>query len=324
MGIPPTYSHAKVTSQQPKSGMTPRLGVAMLSSELNRDSRRLGCEFEVAVPMVGGEESNAVRKLIAQVLSANGVPALARGYSHRPVPEGADVCIEYDSSVRGESRYRGIRWVSIEAKTRILNGMNDWERVVPKMLDILRYLGARVNSSCGHHVHVELSEARERPTVIRSLYNTLHRNENLIYGHVPPSRNSNSYCRRLPDMPSRLANCRIMSCFKNELQQLPRESGTNWKHMWGVHPRIEYRYASSTLNVEKARHWARLMLRMTDHACARTCKATKVQLANERPDLDKMLTTLGLKVNSRVYSKVDPELRDTGRYLLKRWKQLNQ
>jgi len=316
-------SHAVVFQHQPVSGVIPEWEILMLNAELSRN-RRLGVEFEMVIPQIGGGVSDDVRKVIAQVLTANDVPAVARGYCHRPVPHGADVCVEYDSSVRGESRYRGISWVSVEVKTRILNSLEDWEQVVPPMLDVLRYLGARVNSSCGHHIHVELSEAKDRPAVIRSLFNTIHRNENVIFGLVPPSRLTNHYCQKLPDMPGRLARCRTMSCFKSELQRLTRSSGVNWTHLWGSEPRVEYRYAASTLNVEKARHWARLMLRMTDHACNRTCKATKVQLPNERASLDKMLTTLGLKVNSRVYSRVDPELRESGKYLLKRWKELNQ
>jgi len=294
----------------------------MLSSEVSRN-RRLGVEIEVTIPLVGGGQSSDVRRVIAQVLSANNISAVARGYSHRPVPDGADVCVEYDSSVRGESRFQGITWIPIEVKTRILTGMDDYERVVSPMIDVLKYLGARVNSSCGYHIHVELSEAKGRPAVIRSLYNTIHRNENVIFGLVPPSRLTNHFCQKLPDMPGRLADCRTMGCFKSELQRLTRSSGVNWTHMWGSEPRVEYRYASSTLNVEKARHWARLMLRMTDHACTRTCKSTKVQLPNERASLEKMLTTLGLKVNSKVYSKVAPELRDTGKFLLRRWKELN-
>ena len=234
------------------------------------------------------------------------------------------MCVwNFDSSVRGESRFRGISWVAVEVKTRILTGMDDYESVVTPMIDVLKFLGARVNSSCGFHIHVELSEAKSRPAVIRSLYNTIHRNENVLYGLVPPSRLTNHFCQKLPDVPGRLADCRTMSCFKSELQRLPRSSGVNWTHMWGSEPRVEYRYAASTLNVQKARHWARLMLRMTDHAVARTCKLTKVQLPNERASLDKMLTTIGLKVNSKVYSVVDPELRESGRYLLKRWKELN-
>ncbi len=40
--------------------------------------------------------------------------------------------------------------------------------------------------------------------------------------------------------------------------------------------------------------------------------------------LRKFLTTTGFKVNTKVYSKVAPELRETGRYfLLRRWKELN-
>lgn len=92
----------------------------MLSSELSRN-RRLGVEFEMVIPQIGGGVSADVREVIAQVLTANGVPAVARGYSHRPIPHGADVCVEYDSSVRGESRFRGISWVSVEVKTRILS-----------------------------------------------------------------------------------------------------------------------------------------------------------------------------------------------------------
>lgn len=295
----------------------------MLVAELSRN-RRLGVEFEVAVPQVGAGQSDDVRRTLAQVLSANGVPSVVRGYSHREVPEGSDVAVEYDASVRGESRYRGIRWVSVEVKTRILSGMDDWERVVPPMLDILRYMGARVNSSCGHHVHVEFAEARERPAVIRSLYNLVHRNERVIYGLVPPSRHSSTYSTPMPDVGGRLASCSSLASFRRELEGLPRTSGTNWTHLWGSAPRIEYRYSSSTLNVEKARHWARLMLRLTDHAAQRSCKATKAQLPRDRDSLDKMLVTLGLKVNSRVYSKVCPELRQTGRYLLRRWKELNE
>ena len=216
----------------------------MLVAELSRN-RRLGVEFEVAVPQVGGGQSDDVRRTIAHVLSANGVPAVARGYSHREVPEGSDVAVEYDASVRGESKYQGIRWVSVEVKTRILTNLDDWEHVVPPMLDILRYLGARVNSSCGHHVHVELAEAKERPAVIRSLYNLIHRNEKVIYGLVPPSRQQGSYSVPMPDIGGRLASCSTMACFRRELGSLPRTSGMNWTHLWGEAPRVEYRYSAS-------------------------------------------------------------------------------
>lgn len=294
----------------------------MLTADLSR-TRRLGVEFEFAIPQIGTGEASDVRRILAGILNQNGVSAIAREYSHRPLPPGRDVAIEYDSSVRGESRYRGIRWQNIELKTRILNGIDDWEQVVPKALAICRYLGGRVNSSTGHHVHVELAEALHDPIVIRNLYNTVHRYEPLVFGLVAPSRLRSSYSMPLPDRPGYLARCRSLSCFQRSLNTLSRQHGVNWTHLWSAEPRIEYRYHGGTLDVEKARHWARYLLRVTDHACMRRCKAAKSQYGNSRANFDKMLTTLGFKVNSRVYAKVAPELRETGRYLLKRWKSLN-
>ena len=294
----------------------------MLTAELSR-TRRLGVEYEFAIPQIGTGEAADVRRILSDIFNQNGVSASARGYSSQPVPAGRDVCIEYDSSVRGESRYRGIRWQQIEMKTRVLRGMDDWEAVVPKALAIAKYLGARVNSSCGHHVHVELAEATHDPVVIRSLYNTVHRYEPLIFGLVAPSRLRSSYSMPLPDRPGHLAQCRSLACFRRSLGSLSRQHGINWTHLWSAEPRIEYRYHGGTLDVEKARHWARFLLRMTDHACMRRCKAAKSQYGNSRLNLDKMMTTLGLKVNSRVYAKVAPELRETAQYLRKRWKSLN-
>lgn len=294
----------------------------MLTADLSR-TRRLGVEFEFAIPQIGTGEAGDVRRILADILNQNGVSAIAREYSHCPLPPGRDVAIEYDGSVRGEDRYRGIRWQQIELKTRILQGIDDWETVVPKALAICKYLGGRVNASTGHHVHVELHEASHDPIVIRSLYNTIHRYEPLIFGLVAPSRLRNSYSMPLPDRPGHLAQCRSLPCFQRSLGSLSRQHGVNWTHLWSGEPRIEYRYHGGTLDVEKARHWARFLLRLTDHACIRRCKAAKGQLQNNRANLDKMLTTLGLKVNSRVYAKVAPELRETGRYLRKRWTKLS-
>src|SRR4051812_18880937 len=105
----------------------------MLSAELNR-SRRIGVEYEMTVPLVGTGSGNDVQRTLASVLTANGIRAVARSYSHELVPLGADVAVEFDTSVQGETRYEGISWNSVEIKSRILNGIDDWERIVPKML----------------------------------------------------------------------------------------------------------------------------------------------------------------------------------------------
>jgi hypothetical protein len=123
----------------------------------------------MTLPLVGNGDGGDVQRTLANVLTANGIPAIARSYSSDPVPAGMDVAVEHDSSIQGETRYHGIAWFSVEIKTRILDGIEDWEGVVPKMLDIARYMGARVNQSTGHHVHLSLPEVIERPKAILSL-----------------------------------------------------------------------------------------------------------------------------------------------------------
>src|SRR4051812_19524994 len=109
-----------------------------LVAQLNK-TRKLGCEFEMAVPTIGSGDGHAVQETIARILTANGVRACSRPYQHNPVPANCDICVESDASITGESRYEGVRWAAVEVKTRILNGIADWEAVVPQTLDILRY-----------------------------------------------------------------------------------------------------------------------------------------------------------------------------------------
>ena len=148
----------------------------------------------MTVPLVGTGNGLDVQRTIASVLTQNGIRSCARPYSHAPVPAGFDLAVESDSSVQGETKYEGISWFAIEIKTRILNGIDEWEQIVPKMLDLARYLGARVNSSTGHHVHLSLPEAVENPKVIRSLTALVTRIEPVVYGLLAPSRKRCGFC----------------------------------------------------------------------------------------------------------------------------------
>ena len=293
----------------------------MLNAELNR-SRRMGAEFEMTVPLVGAGTGTDVQRTLAEVLSANGIRAVSRSYQSSPVPNGMDVAVEYDSSIRGESRYNGITWLPIEIKTRILNGIDDWEAIVPRTLQIARYMGARVNRSCGHHLHVEVAEINDESRIIRSLYALHYKFQDVIYGLVSPSRRENGYARPLPHLPS-LLQCRSRSCFDRTIRSnWARQYALNLTHVPSSSPRIEYRWHHGTLDADKARHWMRFCNRLVQHAVDRRCQFSD-SLANDRKALERLLVSTGFKVNRGIYAKVSPELRDTGKYLLRRWKHFN-
>jgi hypothetical protein len=201
--------------------------------------------------------------------------------------------------------------------------MADWEAVVPKTLDILRYCGGRITPSCGHHLHIGLPEFKDDPTQVRSVWNLFHRFEPVIYGLVAPSRRGNNYCRPLPPAAKFLHGANSVRTIKQRLNRFDRYHGLNLTHLWGDASRVELRYGSGTLESDKARHWARLCTRLVDHACTRTCQAAPAPLPNDRKSLERLLVTVGLKVNSKVYATVAPELRETGKFVLRRWKQFN-
>src|SRR5881394_543161 len=97
-----------------------------LESKLDHPIRTIGAEFECAVPLVGNGSTLDVQRQIASILTANGIRASYRAYSHDPLPPNTDIMVESDASVRGESRLAGITWCSLEVKTRILQGMADY------------------------------------------------------------------------------------------------------------------------------------------------------------------------------------------------------
>ncbi|MFQ5501993.1 MAG: amidoligase family protein, partial [Phycisphaerae bacterium] len=131
-------------------------------------NRLIGIEIECVLPIIGAGENSDVQRLLAEVLTHQGIRSVARGYTQRPVPSGCRLAIEHDTSLQDESKYSGLRWSKIEAKTMPMTWTQVAE-VLPQALEIIRYCGARVNHSCGLHVHHHLPEAMERPQVVRSL-----------------------------------------------------------------------------------------------------------------------------------------------------------
>jgi len=62
---------------------------------------------------------------------------------------------------------------------------------------------------------------------------------------------------------------------------------------------------------------------MLDHAIRRSCQAAPESLPNTRKNFDALVTTIGMKPRSGIYSQVDPALRASAKALLKTWKKFN-
>ncbi len=275
----------------------------------------MGVEHECFIPLLGATTAEDVRQTIANVLRANGISAVARAYTQAVLSPDIDIAVETDRSVEGRPAYHGIAVVPLEIKTRILT-YDEWERIVPKTLSILRHLGADVNASCGHHIHIGVPEVLDRPPVLRSVYNLFHRYEPLILsGLVSPSRRQNGYCQPMSDHSKLLHRCKTIDDFERILKHHHKYYGLNLSPLFEVHPHCELRYWNATLNGEKARHLLRFSLQMIEHAVHRNCHAgTQVEPSKE--SMQRMLVSCGFRSNSRIYPEVSTELRETGRHLL--------
>lgn len=285
-------------------------------------SRNIGVEIECVVPIIGrGGSNHDIQELLSSVLTANGIPSVARSYSHSPVPAGCKLAIEHDSSLRDECRYEGLRWSQIEIKT-CPSTWAELESILPKALDIIKYVGARTNASCGFHVHHALPEVVERPVVVRNLQHLYWRFSQVVFGLVSTSRRANYYCQTPQRHQAVLFDrVRTYADLCEKLNTCDRHWGLNLTNLSAQgRQTVEWRMHQSTTEWAKISAWVLATQRWIEHSIARSCHYREESLPNSQASLNALLVTTGLKSNSRIYRKVDKPLREVGRYLLRRWK----
>jgi hypothetical protein len=153
----------------------------------------------------------------------------------------------------------------------------------------------------------------------------MHRFEPVLYCLLAPSRKSSSYACPMPNRSRLLHGCKSREDFHRALLHWQRRYGLNLNHLWHSNsPRIEFRYHQGTLSVDKARHWVRLVNRLVEHSVTRNCQAARCQVNNDRSGFETFRYTIGLRSNAGIYRKIDPALKETSKFLLRRWKQFNQ
>lgn len=92
-----------------------------------------------------------------------------------------------DGSIRTPNGYQG-------AELRVCVPSNEMRKVVTVLSQVLSEVGAKVNASCGLHVH--LDQRQKTDDQIKTTFANFIRAQNLLMTVVPQSRRNNHYCKK--------------------------------------------------------------------------------------------------------------------------------
>lgn len=146
-----------------------------------------------------------------------------------------------------------------------------------------------------------------------------------MYGLVAPSRKSNAYCRPpRPEEARALDGCNTYQALCGKISSSDRYCGLNLSNLTNPERMtVEWRLHGGSTDWQKIKSWILATQRWVEHAVTRSCHYRPDPMGNTQAGLNSLLVTTGLKTNSRIYKKIDKDVRQAGRYLRRRWKQFN-
>lgn len=215
------------------------------------------------------------RYTLAQALNNAGVPCVVESYNHTTrnhwkVVTDASVFDNYGRSAN-----------SFELVSPPLKGADGLEQV-KRVCEILGRLGAKVNKTCGLHIHHDARDYN-RVEYFKNLVKLYGRMERWLDGIMPKSRrgNDNQYCMSLAaKLDTELA--RLERC--ETAEEVRAWMGTRYLKVnfesWWRQGTIEFRHHSGSIDAEKIVNWivlTQLILRK-----ARTTRALKYESWSDR------------------------------------------
>lgn len=181
---------------------------------------------------------------LMQMVRANGVEIQAEGYNHRDNDHYFKIVT--DASIVGSN--------ANEIVSPILKGKNGLKSL-KIVCDSLEALGAKVNKSCGLHIHLDAKNMTIEHW--RNLIINYARLENMIDGFMAKSRrgNNNCFCRSISLMPRLEAT--ILHC--NSVEDIIRYFGTRYMKInveaYSRHKTVEFRQHQGTTDFAKIEKW---------------------------------------------------------------------
>lgn len=208
-------------------------------------TRRFGVEFEAYnVPM----------ETLNSALNRTGVNCRIEGYNHRDSEISWKIVT--DGSLNGNNTF--------ELVSPILQGEAGIQEL-EKVCRVLNECRAKVNQSCGTHVHMD---AQGMPLQTwKNIYKNYIRLENVIDAFMPESRRNNCYChtfRNYTNLEGKIEAARsldgIASIFSNNRYYKINPVS------YSRHNTCEFRQHSGTVEFEKISTWVRFLNNLIDYS----------------------------------------------------------
>lgn len=211
-----------------------------------------------------------------------------------------------DSSIREEAR--GNREATTSYRVEVVSPICKYEDIplVQEVVRQLRHNGAKVNSSCGIHIHVDAS--RHSPQTLRNIVNIMASKEDLLYKTLQVgSWRELEYCKK--------ADLRFLDEVNTRrpktMEQIERlwYDGSSGRDTHYHHSRyhalnlhsvfskgtIEFRMFNSTLHAGEVKSYIQLCLAISHQALVqRTASRSRTQSSNEKYTFRTWLLRLGM------------------------------
>lgn len=194
---------------------------------------------------------NFVRSTLVQAGNENGLQVVSEGYNH--IDNNRYFKIVSDGSLTGEN--------SNEVVSPILKGKKGLSSL-ESLCKSLEAVDARVNRSCGLHVHIGAADMSDEHYVrIARNYQKL---EGAIDTFMPVSRraNNNGYCMSLAGVD--LHNCRTKQDVRSAFNY-DRYYKFN-AEAYARHKTVEFRQHSGTTDYNKISHWVMFLAKLVEYS----------------------------------------------------------
>ena len=264
-------------------------------------TQNFGIEIEMT-----GITRNAAAKIIAKHF---GTEATHVGGSYDTYTvadgDGRRWKVVSDASIRCQAR--GERSASRLYAVEVVSPICKYEDVetIQELVRELRRGGAKVNDSCGIHIHVDAS--RHDPKTLRNIVNIMASKEDLLYKTLKVQIDREYYCKKadlrfLEDV--NLKRPKSMSEFETLWYNGSSGRNTHYHssryHALNLHSvfqkgTIEFRMFNSTLHAGEVKSYIQLCLAISHQALIqRTASRSRTQSTNEKYTFRTWLLRLGL------------------------------